>query len=139
MVCQALEPGAAGWQAQTNPLSYCATPHPTLHSFSFLTEKSFSVAEDRTRDSSFEANLRLFGKGALQQKEMKKLIGPKVKQVRNVAMHAQHNFWRGCHKNNSLTLGPIQPSSPSTKELHDSALRPPFRTEQSTLHKMMNG
>ena len=26
MVCLALEPGAAGWKAQTNPLSYGGTP-----------------------------------------------------------------------------------------------------------------
>ena len=26
MVCLGLEPGAAGWLAQINPLSYCGTP-----------------------------------------------------------------------------------------------------------------
>ena len=26
MVCLGLEPGAAGWKAQTNPLSYGGTP-----------------------------------------------------------------------------------------------------------------
>ena len=26
MVCLGLEPGAAGWKAQTDPLSYCGTP-----------------------------------------------------------------------------------------------------------------
>ena len=26
MVCLGLEPGAAGWKAQTNPLSYSGTP-----------------------------------------------------------------------------------------------------------------
>ena len=26
MVCLGLEPGAAGWKAQTNPLSYGCTP-----------------------------------------------------------------------------------------------------------------
>ena len=26
MVCLGLEPGAAGWKAQTNPLSYGSTP-----------------------------------------------------------------------------------------------------------------
>ena len=36
MVCLGLEPGAAGWKAQTNPLSYCGTPKiviNTLHIF----------------------------------------------------------------------------------------------------------
>ena len=28
MVCLGLEPGAAGWKAQTNPLSYSGTPKP---------------------------------------------------------------------------------------------------------------
>ena len=55
---------------------------------------------------------------------MNKEIEPKVKQVkRNVAMHMQYIFkffWvGGCHKHNILPLGPIQPSFPSTKELHD--------------------
>ena len=27
MVCLGLEPGAAGWKAQTNPLSYGVTPN----------------------------------------------------------------------------------------------------------------
>ena len=31
MVCLGLEPGVAGWKAQTNPLSYSGTPyHPNL-------------------------------------------------------------------------------------------------------------
>ena len=33
MVCLGLEPGAAGWKAQTNPLSYGGTPQMT---FSFI-------------------------------------------------------------------------------------------------------
>ena len=28
MVCLGLKPGAAGWKAQTNPLSYSGTPKP---------------------------------------------------------------------------------------------------------------
>ena len=28
MVCLGLTPGAAGWKAQTNPLSYGGTPRP---------------------------------------------------------------------------------------------------------------
>ena len=31
MVCLGLEPGAAGWKAQTNPLSYGGTPQFTYH------------------------------------------------------------------------------------------------------------
>ena len=45
-------------------------------------------------------------------------ISPKLKQVWNVAIHVQHNFLKVGHKNNSLPLGLIQPSSPSSKELH---------------------
>ena len=30
MVCLGLEPGAAGWKAQTNPLSYSGTPMELL-------------------------------------------------------------------------------------------------------------
>ena len=33
-------------------------------------------------------------------------------------MHVLHNFWGGCHKYNSLTVWPIQSSSPPTKELY---------------------
>ena len=32
MVCLGLEPGAAGWKAQTNPLSYSGTPWATFYS-----------------------------------------------------------------------------------------------------------
>ena len=46
---------------------------------------------------------------------------PAVKNVWKVAMHVQHNLFCLCHKHNSLPLGPIQPSSPSTKELHELA------------------
>ena len=30
MVCLGLEPGAAGWKAQTNPMSYSGTPRFTF-------------------------------------------------------------------------------------------------------------
>ena len=30
MVCLGLEPGAAGWKAQMNPLSYGGTPRVTI-------------------------------------------------------------------------------------------------------------
>ena len=36
MVCLGLEPGAAGWKAQTNPLSYGGTPCPTIFRSSFI-------------------------------------------------------------------------------------------------------
>ena len=56
---------------------------------------------------------------------MTKRIGPKVKQVLNVAMlHVRYIFGEVCHKHNSLPLGPIQPSSPYTKELHALATTP---------------
>ena len=32
-------------------------------------------------------------------------------------------FFEYCHKHNSLPLGPTLPSSPSTKKLHDLALK----------------
>ena len=50
---------------------------------------------------------------------MSKRIGPTDKHVWKVAMHLQHNLFWVSHKHISLPLGPIQPSSPSTKELHD--------------------
>ena len=31
MVCLGLEPGAAGWKLQTNPLSYGGTPFVNFH------------------------------------------------------------------------------------------------------------
>ena len=34
-------------------------------------------------------------------------------------MCVKHNLFWVCHKHNSLPLGPIQPSSPSTKEFRD--------------------
>ena len=49
---------------------------------------------------------------------MSNWIGPTVKQLWNNAMHVLHNFFWGQHKHNSFLLGPIQPSSPTTKELH---------------------
>ena len=42
----------------------------------------------------------------------------KVKRACNVAINVMHNFKVGWFKHNSSPLVPIQPSSPSTKELH---------------------
>ena len=53
---------------------------------------------------------------------MNKRIGPKVNQVSNVAKHVVRNVFGGCHQHNSLPLGPIKHSSPSTKELHGKPL-----------------
>ena len=36
MVCLRLEPGAAEWKAQTNPLCYGGTPHPNRLSLTCL-------------------------------------------------------------------------------------------------------
>ena len=49
-------------------------------------------------------------------KERSKRICPKVIEVWNT--HVRYNFWGGCHKQNSLPLGPMQHSSPSTYKLH---------------------
>ena len=46
-------------------------------------------------------------------------IGPTVKHEWNVAMHVLQQLFRVFHKHNSLPLGLIQPSSPSTKEQFD--------------------
>ena len=52
---------------------------------------------------------------------MSNRIGPTVKHVWKVAMHVQHNlFWRVTNTA-AYHLGPIQSSSPSTKELLDEA------------------
>ena len=45
-------------------------------------------------------------------------LTPKVKRACNVAINVLHIFKVGWYKHNSSPLGPIQPSSPSTKELH---------------------
>ena len=45
-------------------------------------------------------------------------IGPTVKQLWNYAMHVLHKFFGFNRKHNSFSLGPIQPSSPTAKELH---------------------
>ena len=50
---------------------------------------------------------------------MNNLIGPTVKHVWNAAMHVVQIYFRVCHKDNSLSLGLIRPSCPSTKDLHD--------------------
>ena len=67
--------------------------------------------------------------------EMNKWIGSKVKQVWNVAMLWCTIFWGVCHKHNSLPLGPIQISSPSTKELHDLGDKDAQLVECSVLGK----
>ena len=41
MVCLGFEPGAAGWKARTNPLSYAGTPD----ALSFTFESSLPFAE----------------------------------------------------------------------------------------------
>ena len=51
---------------------------------------------------------------------MNNWIGPTVKHVWNIAMHMLE-FFSLCQKHNSLSLGPIQPESASTKELHSLA------------------
>ena len=50
---------------------------------------------------------------------MNNRIGPTVKHV---VWNVLHNFLV-CHKHNSLPHGPIQPSSHSTKELHDQTYK----------------
>ena len=45
--------------------------------------------------------------------EMSNRIGPTVKQLWNYDMHVLHKFFGF-----NITHGPIQPSSPTTKELH---------------------
>ena len=45
-------------------------------------------------------------------------IGPTPKQLWNYAMHVLHKCFWVEHKHNSFLLGPKQPSSPTTKELH---------------------
>ena len=50
-------------------------------------------------------------------KDMSSWIGPTAKQVWNIAQYVLQNFFGVCDKHNSLSLGSIQPSSPSTIEL----------------------
>ena len=49
MVCLGLEPGAAGWKAQMNPLSYGGTPHPQQcyirHFFAYIIDDKSSTVE----------------------------------------------------------------------------------------------
>ena len=42
MVCLGLEPGAAGWKAQTNPLSYGGTPKQVIVNLVFLNGSSLA-------------------------------------------------------------------------------------------------
>ena len=53
---------------------------------------------------------------------MNKRIGPKVLFWYGIVPCMCCIIFGGCHKHNSLPLGPIQPSSPSTKELHDKTI-----------------
>ena len=48
MVCLGLEPGAAGWKAQTNPLSYCGTNNRNI----FFRVEIWRRRRCRSRDSS---------------------------------------------------------------------------------------
>ena len=41
MVCLGLEPGAAGWKAQTNPLSYGGTPQGEGHCYYYYFNTKF--------------------------------------------------------------------------------------------------
>ena len=46
MACLGLEPGAAGWKAQTNPLSYGGAPNPILVAqtgHEYFTQKTLTV------------------------------------------------------------------------------------------------
>ena len=46
MACLGLEPGAAGWKAQTNPLSYGGAPNPILVAqtgHQYFTQKTLTV------------------------------------------------------------------------------------------------
>ena len=56
--------------------------------------------------------------GALQLKEMSNWIAPTVKQLWKYTMHCYFFLGGGQLKHNSFLLGPMQPSSPTTKELH---------------------
>ena len=46
MVCLGLEPRAAAWKAQTNPLSYGGTPPPLVSFFGDLVKKKFVNKSD---------------------------------------------------------------------------------------------
>ena len=48
MVCLVLEPGAAGWKAQTNPLSFAGTQQ-----FHFFAEKKTEIKLEQCFDHSF--------------------------------------------------------------------------------------
>ena len=65
---------------------------------------------------------KALGIGRAMEEEVNNQIGPTVKHEWNVSMYLLHIFCI-CRKHNSLPLGPIQPSSPSTKELHGRAYR----------------
>ena len=53
MVCLGLEPGAAWWKAQTNPLSYSGTPFPV----SYINSRSFIFVDNCCQDKSGDENL----------------------------------------------------------------------------------
>ena len=67
-----------------------------------------SHSEARTR------KLIVFARSSLDEQTDR----PKGQKVWNVTILVLHSFFWFSHKNNSLTLGTIQPSSPHTKELH---------------------
>ena len=54
-------------------------------------------------------------------------------------MHLLHNFVWFCQKHNSLPIGPIKPSSPSTKELHGLELCTRHRGLEVTMIPLIGG
>ena len=69
---------------------------------------------------------------------MSNWIGPTVKQLWNYAMRLLHNFLGFNMKHNSFLLGPIQPSSSITKELHDLSIDENLRLELDIDHRTAN-
>ena len=43
MACLGFEPGAAGWQAQMDPLSYGGTPSMLFHDFLYICKLNLSL------------------------------------------------------------------------------------------------
>ena len=62
MACLGVEPGAAGWKAQTNPLSYGGTPWPIsslANSTSVLNPTSYVLLETAAQRNINTQNMKI--------------------------------------------------------------------------------
>ena len=82
MVCLGLEPRAAGWNAQTNPLSYGGTHSDRYLNFIFEFQITFPTFEFRKAVQKYIERNNLYLLSTFSKKTVQKYAAQRFKQVK---------------------------------------------------------